>query len=214
MAEERELPTGCCTKHTVYNCWLCFNLTRHIKSDHTSDEFKCEQCTSSFERKDDLAKHKRRKHTLRKCEECPFITYEKCGLANHMLEKHTPVNYNGKTRRDFIKRTFKVDSLKSPLDVFDDYEDEIKKILKKLMEEKPINAYIIMKVRKRRYWNGEQIGMDQRFLGRGVAIRCNDEIGNVYAEWRRNIMMDFEAFKYPSPWMIERVVNLQLYTLI
>ena len=102
--------------------------------------------------------------------------------------------------------------MKSPLDVFNDYEEKIKKILKKLMEEKPINANIIMRVRKRRFWNGEIIEMDQGFEGRGVAIRCNDEIGNVYAEWRGNIMMDFEAFKYPSPWIIERVVNLQLYT--
>ena len=240
MAEERDLPTGCCSKHTVYNCWMCFNLTRHIKSDHTSEKIKCEHCESSFKRKGDLAKHKRMKHTLRKCEECPFITYEECGLANHkrmkhtlrkceecpfityekcglvnhMLEKHSPVNYNGKTRKDFVKRIFKVNSLKSPVDVLRDYEGEIEKILKKLLKEKSICAHIIMKVRKRRYWNGEEIEMEQRFMGRGVVIRCNDEIGGVCVKWRRNIMMDYEPFKYPSPWKIERVVNLQLYTLI
>ena len=214
MAEERDLPTGCCSKHTVYNCWMCFNLTRHIKSDHTSEKIKCEHCESSFKRKGDLAKHKRMKHTLRKCEECPFITYEKCGLVNHMLEKHSPVNYNGKTRKDFVKRIFKVNSLKSPVDVLRDYEGEIEKILKKLLKEKSICAHIIMKVRKRRYWNGEEIEMEQRFMGRGVVIRCNDEIGGVCVKWRRNIMMDYEPFKYPSPWKIERVVNLQLYTLI
>ena len=189
--------------------------TIYIKLDHTSDEFKCDQCTSSFERKDDLAKHKRRKHTLKKCKKCDFITYKNIGLANHMLEKHAPVNYNGKTRRDFIRQTFKVEGVKSPLDVFNDYEEKIKKILKKLMEfySKPINAYIIMKVRMNRMKkNGEIIEMDQGFEGSGVAIRCNDEIGNVYAEWRKYIMMDFEDFKYPNPWIIGRVVNLQLYT--
>ena len=51
--------------------------------------------------------------------------------------------------------------------------------------------------------------MDQLFEGGGVAIRCNDEIGNVYAEWRGDIMMDFEAYKY-RPWIFERVVNLRL----
>ena len=112
----------------------------------------------------------------------------------------------------FIKRTFKVDGVKSPLTVLNNYEDEIKKILKKLLEEKSISAHIIMKVRKRRFWKGEIIAMDEEFLGRGVAIRCNDEIGNVYVGWRENIMKDLEAFKYPSPWIIEGVVNLKLYT--
>ena len=182
--------------------------TIYIKTDNTSDEFKCDQCTSSFERKDDLAKHKSRKHTLRKCKKCDFVTNEKYGLANHMLDKHVE-KHNGKTRRDFITLTFKVDGVKSPLDVLNDYEDEIKKILKKFMEEKSINAYIMMKVRKRRFGNGEIITMDQLFEGGGVAIRCNDEIGNVYVEWRGDIMMDFEAFKY-RPWIFERVVNLQL----
>ena len=33
-----------------------FKLTRHIKSVHTQDEFQCDQCASSFGRKDDLEK--------------------------------------------------------------------------------------------------------------------------------------------------------------
>ena len=118
-----------------------------------------------------------------------------------------------KTRTDYVKQTFWVDGVKSPLTVLKDYEGEIKKILKKLLEEKPIKSYMIMKVRKRRFWNGKIIAMDEKILGRGVAIRCNDEIGNVYMDWRERIMKDLEVvFKYPSPWIIERVINLKLYT--
>ena len=39
-------------------------------------------------RKNDLARHKRMKHTLKKCEEYDFVTYENDGLANHMLRMH------------------------------------------------------------------------------------------------------------------------------
>ena len=173
-------------------------------------EYKCEHCESSFGRKRILARHKRMEHTLQKCVKCNFSSYNTYELGDHMSDMHPPDNYNGKTRRDFIKLTFKVDGVKSPLDVLNDYEEKIKKILKKVMEEKSINAYIMMKVRKRRFGNGKIITMDQLFEGGGVAIRCNDEIGNVYAEWRENIMEDLEAFEYPSRWIIERVVNLQL----
>ena len=118
-----------------------------------------------------------------------------------------------KTQTDFLKQTFWVDGVKSPLTALEDYEGKIKKILKKLLEEKSICAHIIMTVRKRRYWNGEQVATDEEFLGRGVAIRCNDEIANVYVGWRENIMKDLEiVFKYPSPWIFERVINLKLYT--
>ena len=48
------------TSDAMYSCLQCsskfkhkFNLTRHIKTVHTSDEFKCDQCESSFGRKDD-----------------------------------------------------------------------------------------------------------------------------------------------------------------
>ena len=129
-----------------------------------------------------------------------------------MMDIHPPDNYNGKKQMNFIKQTFKVDGVKSPLTVLNNYEDEIKKILKKLLKEKPISAHIIMKVRKRRFWKGEQVAMDEEFLGRGVGIWCNDEIENVYVGWRENIMKDLEAFNYPRVWVIERVVNLKLYT--
>ena len=53
---------------STYNCLQCsskfkqrFNLTKHIKSVHTQDEFQCDQCASSFGRMDNLEKHKRRK---------------------------------------------------------------------------------------------------------------------------------------------------------
>ena len=175
-------------------------------------EYKCDKCESSFGRKRILARHKRMEHTLQKCVKCNFSSYNTYELGDHMSDIHPPDNYNGKTQTDFVKRTFKVDGVKSPLTVLNNYEDEIKKILKKLLEEKSISAHIIMKVRKRRFWKGEQVAMDEEFLGRGVAIRCNDEIGNVYVGWRENIMKDLEAFKYPSPWIIEGVVNLKLYT--
>ena len=106
MAEEREhVGVG---EPTMYNCLQCsskfnqkFNLTRHIKSDHTSDEFKCDQFTSSFGRKGVLARHKRMKHTirkcdkhtihtLRKCEECDFVTCERWEAEYHFLTMHPP----------------------------------------------------------------------------------------------------------------------------
>ena len=50
------------SESSMYNCLQCkskfkqsFNLVKHIKLVHTQDEFKCEQCTSSFGRRDDLA---------------------------------------------------------------------------------------------------------------------------------------------------------------
>ena len=64
--------------------------TIYIKSDHTSDEFKCDQCTSSFGRKGALARHKRMKHTLRKCEECDFVTCERWEADYHFLTMHPP----------------------------------------------------------------------------------------------------------------------------
>ena len=176
------------------------------------EEYKCEQCESSFGRKGILARHKRMEHTLQKCVKCNFSSYNTYELGDHMMDIHPPDNYNGKKQMNFIKQTFKVDGVKHPLTVLNNYEGEIKKILKKLLKEKPISAHIIMKVRKRRFWKGEQVAMDEEFLGRGVAIRCNDEIGNVYVGWRENIMKDLEAFHYPRVWVIERVVNLKLYT--
>ena len=54
--KEDEIPS-------TYNCLQCsskfkqnFKLTRHIKSVHTQEEFQCDQCASSFGRKDSLEK--------------------------------------------------------------------------------------------------------------------------------------------------------------
>ena len=45
-----------------------------------------------------------------------------------------------KTQTDFLKQTFWVEGVKSPLTVLKDYEGEIKKILKKLLEGKSIKS--------------------------------------------------------------------------
>ena len=68
---------------SVYNCLQCsskfkqsFNLTKHIKSVHTQDEFLCDQCASLYGRRDNLEKHKCRKQTIKKCDECEFTPYK------------------------------------------------------------------------------------------------------------------------------------------
>ena len=83
---------------STYNCLQCsskfkqmFNLTKHIKSVHTQDEFQCDQCASSFGRMDNLEKHKRRKHTNKKCDECDFTTYKNGELANHMMREQLSI---------------------------------------------------------------------------------------------------------------------------
>ena len=115
--------------------------------------------------------------------------------------------------RTFIKRTFKVDGVKSPLDVLKDYEGKIKKILERLFEEKRIKTYITINIRMKQMKNGEIIEMDKEFNGRLIPILFNGYWGYAYEEWRRNIMEKFEAFdKNESGWVFERVVDLQLYT--
>ena len=130
---------------------------------------------------------------------------------------HPPDNYNEDIVSNmwgtFIKRTFKVDWVKSPLDVLKDYEDEIKKILKRLLEEKRIKTYITMKIRMNQMKNGEVMEMDKGFNGRLIPIFSNGYLGYAYKEWGGKIMEDFEAFdKNESGWVFERVVDLQLYT--
>ena len=165
----------------------------------------------------DLAEHKLGKHTLQKCDECEFSTKKNGELTNHMLEMHPPNNYNVEIVSNrwgsFIKRTFKVDGVKSPLDVLKEYEEKIKKILKRLLGEKPIKTYITMKIRVNQMKNGEVEEMDKVFNGGCIPIHSNDHWGNLYEELMGNIMEDFEAFdKNESGWVFERVVDLQLYT--
>ena len=192
--------------------------TIYIKSVHNPEKIKCEHCESSFGREHDLAEHKLRKHTLQKCEECEFSTYKNHEFNNHMVEKHPHDNYNVEIVvirwGTFIKRTFKVDGVKSPLDVLKEYEEKIKKILERLLkEEKAIKGYITMKIRVNQMKNGEVEEMDKVFNGGRIPIHSNNHWGNLYEELTGNIMEDFEAFdKNESGWVFERVVDLQLYT--
>ena len=104
-------------------------------------------------------------HTLQKCVKCNFSSYNTYELGDHMMDIHPPDNYNGKKQMNFIKQTFKVDGVKSPLDVLKEYEDEIKKILKKLLKEKPISAL--------RFWNwgsGSDI-INRLYLCKGLIKR-------------------------------------------
>ena len=225
MTEERDLPTDCCTKHTVYNCWLCFNLTRHINSDHTSDEFKCNKCTSSFERKGVLARHKRMKHTLRKCEECDLITNDKCGLEHHFLTMHPPDLWVEKSAMDgkLMEHTFKVEGGKCPLNVFNDYEGKIKKILKKMLESgKTVKSYIRMKISMREKNDIDVCNIKRKkklrktnvWLEGGIrALYSETCVGLLYDLTLIDIMKDFEAYNEKKyGWVFERVVNLQMHT--
>ena len=198
-----------------YSCTRKYNLQRHVKSVHNPEKIKCEHCESSFGGEDDLAEHKLRKHTLIKCEECEFSTYKNHEFNNHMLGVHPHDNYNEEIVvirwGTFIKRTFKVDGVKSPLDVLKEYEEKIKKILKRLLEEEPIKTYITMKIRMNRMKNGEVEEMDKVFNGGRMPI--NGRWGYLYEELWGNIMEDFEAYnENGGGWVFERVVDLQLYT--
>ena len=90
---------------TMSNCLQCsskfkqkFNLTKHIKSIHNPEKFKCDGCASLFGRMEHLKRHKQMKHTLQKCEECEFSTYKNREFTNHMLGMHPPDNCNEKNR--------------------------------------------------------------------------------------------------------------------
>ena len=222
MVEERDLPTDCCIKHTVYNCWLCSNPTRHINSDHTSDELKC---TSSFEGKDDSTSHKRMKHTLQKCEECDFTTNEKCALEYHFLTMHPPDLWVEKSAMDgkLMEHTFKVEGGECPLNVFKDYEGKIKKILNKMLERgKTVKSYIRMNISM-----GEKNDIDVCNIKRKKKLRKTNVwfeggIRALYSETcvdllydltLMDILKDFEAYNEKKyGWVFERVVNLQLHT--
>ena len=58
---------------------------------HTKDKLQCDQCASLFGSMDSLAKHKSRKHAIKKCDECEFTTYKNNELINHVLRDH-PLN--------------------------------------------------------------------------------------------------------------------------
>ena len=86
-----------------------------------------------------------------------------------MLGMHPPDNCNEEIVSNmwgtFIKRTFKVEGVKSPLDVLKDYEGKIKKILKRLLGEKRMKTYIAIKIRMKQMKNGEVMEMDKGFNG-------------------------------------------------
>ena len=105
-----------------------FNLTRHIKSVHTQDEFQCDQCASFFGRKDDLEKHKCRKHTIKKCDECEFTTYKNIELANHVMRVHPPDDYTEKTafNRKLVNIKFKIKDQTSPMETLENYRCKVK----------------------------------------------------------------------------------------
>ena len=51
-------------EQTMYNCLQCsskfkhkHNLTRHIKTNHTWDEYRCDKCESSFGERGVLTRH-------------------------------------------------------------------------------------------------------------------------------------------------------------
>ena len=45
-----------------YSCSDIRNFKRHIKSLHTKSKFECVYCEEEFSRKDNLTRHKNRKH--------------------------------------------------------------------------------------------------------------------------------------------------------
>ena len=125
---------------STYNCSQCpskfkqnFKLTGHIKSVHTQDEFQCDQYTSSFRRKDDLEKHKHRKHTIKKCDKCEFTTYKNIELANHVMRVHPLDDYTEKTafNRKLVNIKFKIKDQTSPLQTLENYRGKVKNILKR-----------------------------------------------------------------------------------
>ena len=207
-----------------YECRECsskfkqnFNLTKHIKSVHTQDEFQCGECTSSFKRVDDLTKHKRRKHTLQKCEECDFSSYKNRELANHMLEMHPPDDYTEKSafNRMIVEKTFEIKEVNAPLDVFKNYQGKLTKFLKHSLQRTPIKSHITMKIRMKKVdKDGEVTETDAGFNGGVRAILHDSNIDNFYEVSRQNIMEDFASFnENGTGWIFQKVVDLQLHTM-
>ena len=232
MYEEREhVGVG---EQTMYNCLQCsskfkhkYSLTRHIKTNHTWDEYKCDKCESSFGRMCVLARHKRMKHTLQKCGECDFVTNEKYGLEHHMLgidpteteisiEKSALCGVN--MEQTFKVRTFKVVEGKYPLNVLKDYDVKIKKILKKMLGRgKTVKSYIGLKIRMKKCGvdggNIKKNNIEVWFEGGIRALNSETCVSLLCEVTRENIMEDFEAFdEKRDGWVFERVVNLQLHT--
>ena len=81
---------------------------------------------------DNLEKHKRRKHTIKKCDECDFTSYKNVELVNHMMREHPPDDYIEKIafNRTLVNIKFKINEETSPTDTFDIYRGKVKKILK------------------------------------------------------------------------------------
>ena len=113
------------SESNMYSCSQCpskfkqnSTLTGHIKSVHTQDEFQRDQCTTSFGTKDNLEKHKCRKHTIRKCDECEFTTYKNVELANHVMRLHPLDDYTEKTafNRKLVNITLKIKDQTSPME--------------------------------------------------------------------------------------------------
>ena len=214
-SKEEEIPS-------TYNCLQCsskfkqkFNLTKHIKSVHTQDEFQCDQCTSSFRRKGDLEKHKRRKHTIKKCDECEFTTYKNIELANHVMRVHPPDDYTEESafNRKLVNITFKIKDETSPMETLENYRGKVKKILKHDLEgKKMVKSYITMKIRMSKVdQEGESIETDAGFNGGTRHLLGEHDIDEFYDESRNNILEDFSDFnENGSGWTFERVVDMQL----
>ena len=133
-------------------------------------------------RRDDLAKHKRRKHTVKKCDECNFTTYKKGELANHQLEIHPPDNYIEERafNRKLVNRIFETD------------RGEVGKIWKQVLEKKNIKSYITMKIRMYIVdQEGESIETDAGLNGGTRALISTNDIDAFYEVSRENILEDF-----------------------
>ena len=206
------------SKSNIYNCLKCsskFNLTKHIKSVHTQDEFQCDQCTSSFRRKGDLENHKRRKHTIKKCDECEFTTYKNVELSNHVMRVHPPDYYTEESafNRMFVNITFKIKDETSLMETLENYRGKVKKILKRELEgKKMLKSYITMKMMMSKVdQDGECIETDAGFNGRTSRLLNEEDIEEFYNNSRNDILEDFAQFnENGNGW---RVVDLQLNNL-
>ena len=191
-----------------------FKLTRHIKSVHTQDEFQCDQCASSFGRKDVLEKHKRRKHTIMKCEECEFTTYKNIELVNHVVRAHPPDDYTEKSafNRKLVNIKFKIKEATSPMETLENYRGKVKKILKQeLQDKKMLKSYITMKIRMFKPDPDNYEETDAGFNGGTRRLRGEHDIDEFYDQSVEGILEDFGDFnENGSNWVFERVLDMQL----
>ena len=149
-----------------------------------------------------------------------FTTYKNWEFTNHFSMMHPPDMWVGKSALDgkIMEHTFKVDEGKCLLNVLKDYEVEIKKILKKMLEkEKTVKAYIGLKIRMKNGDMGEgdikNPHIEVWFGGEIRALYSETCVDLLYGLALIDIMEDFEAYiEKRDGWVFERVVDLQLHT--